>query len=305
MFDEIIDDIQNGQFLAKSLSKYNRAFGDFAINIIHTGESSGTLDESLSYLAEELEKKQKLRRQVFGALVYPALIVVATLGITGLLTVYVFPKLMPIFRSLAVELPITTRALVWLSAFLSQWGLWLLGGIIGVTILLWWLVTTKEGAHYVWDRVVLKLPLLGKIAMGYQMANITRTLGLLLKTDMSLMDALRITADSTTNIAYRRQFKGFLDRIVHGESISSQLAKRPDLFPDLLTQMVAIGEKTGRLSDTFLYLSGLYEDEVEGLTKNLSNSIEPALMVFMGTIVGFIAISIITPIYEITQNLSP
>lgn len=305
MFDQIIEDISNGQFLAKSLGKFNRVFGDFAINIIHTGESSGTLDESLSYLAEELEKKQKLRRKVFGALIYPALIVIATLGITGLLMVYIFPKVMPIFESLDVDLPWTTKVLVWLSVFLSQWGLWLLLGVMAIFVGLWWLISNKESAHYMWDKFVLRIPLLGKIALSYQVSNITRTLGLLLKTDMGVIDALKITANTTSNMVYRRQFNGFLDKIIQGESISGQLSERPDIFPDMLTQMVAIGEKTGRLSDTFLYLSELYEDDVDDLTKNLSNSIEPALMIFMGVIVGFIAVSIITPIYEITQNLNP
>ena len=105
-------------------------------------------------------------------------------------------------------------------------------------------------------------------------------------------------------MVYKRQFKGFLDKIIHGETISSQLAKRPDIFPSLLAEMIAIGEKTGRLSDTFMYLSQLYEDDVEDLTKNLSNAIEPVLMIFMGVVVGFVAVSIITPIYQITQNLN-
>ena len=304
MYNQIIEDISNGQFLAKSLGKFHRVFGDFAINIIHTGETSGTLDESLSYLAEELEKKQRLRRKVFGALVYPVLIVIATLGITGLLMVYIFPKLMPIFDSLQVDLPFTTRALVWLSAFLLQWGSWVILGTVGVIIFLYWLVSTQERAHYAWDRIILKIPLLGKVALSYQMANITRTLGLLLKTDIGVIDALRITSDTITNMVYKRQFKGFLDKIIHGETISSQLAKRPDIFPSLLAEMIAIGEKTGRLSDTFMYLSQLYEDDVEDLTKNLSNAIEPVLMIFMGVVVGFVAVSIITPIYQITLNLN-
>ena len=305
MFDAIINDVTNGQFLASSLGKFNKVFGDFAINIIRTGETSGTLDESLVYLAEELEKKQKLQRKVFGALIYPALIITATLFVVGLLTIYVFPKILPIFASLDFELPITTRVLIWITDFLTTWGL-LIGGVtIGLGVLAAWLIAVKEGVHYIWDRVMIKIPLLGKIALNYQVANLNRTIGLLLKADVGVVDSFSIAGDTTNNIAYRKALKAVSESIIKGESISSQLAKRPNLFPDLVSQMVAIGERTGRLSDTFLYLSGLYEDEVDNLTKNLSNAIEPLLMITLGVIVGFIAISIITPIYQVTQSLNP
>ena len=305
MYDAIIDDVTNGQFLASSLGKFNKVFGDFAINIIRTGETSGTLDESLVYLAEELEKKQKLQRKVFGALIYPALIITATLGVVGLLTIYVFPKILPIFASLDFELPITTKILIWLTDFLTAWGL-LIGAVtIGLGIFAAWLIAVQEGAHYIWDKIIIRIPLVGKIALNYQVANLNRTIGLLLKADVGVVDSFSIAGDTTGNIAYRRALKAVSASIIQGESISSQLAKRPDLFPDLASQMVAIGERTGRLSDTFLYLSGLYEEGVDNLTRKLSNAIEPFLMVTVGLIVGFIAISIITPIYQVTQNLNP
>ena len=305
MFSRIIEDVTNGQFLAASLEKFSKVFGDFAINIIRTGETSGTLDESLKYLADELEKKQKLKKKVFGALIYPGLIITATLGIVGMLTIYVFPKILPIFASLDFELPITTKILIWMTDFMTAWGLWIGLGIVILAVFISWFIAVKENAHYFWDKFVLKVPLLGKIALNYQMANLTRTLGLLLKTDAGVVKSFAIAASTTSNMAYRRALSAVSDSIVMGESISSQLLKRPDLFPDMMAQMIAIGERTGKLSDTFLYLSGLYETEVEDLTKNLSNAIEPLLMIFMGVIVGFIAISIITPIYQVTQNLNP
>jgi len=305
MFKNIIDDVSNGQSLARSLGKFKKVFGGFAINIIKTGEASGSLDESLNYLADELEKKHRLRRKVFGALIYPALIIVATLGVVGMLTIYVFPKILPIFASLSFELPVTTKILIWFTDFLTAYGLWVLGAfaIIGVTSSI--LISTQEVAHYVWDRIVLKIPLLGKISLNYQMANLNRTLGLLLKTDTGVVDSFAIASDTTNNAVYARQLKIISDSLIHGESVAVQLSKRPDIFPNLMAEMIAIGEKTGRLSDTFLYLAGLYEEEVDNQTKNLSNSIEPLLMITMGVIVGFIAISIITPIYEVTQNLNP
>lgn len=305
MLSRIIDAVTSGQFLAASLEEFDKTFSDFAINIIKTGETSGTLDESLQYLAEELEKKQKLRRKVFSSLLYPALIVLATISIVALLVTYVFPKVLPVFASLNTQLPLSTKTLIWLINFLITQGLWIATGIALLVALCIWAVTTKENAHYVWDCITLKTPLFRQLTLNYQIANLARTIGLLLKADMGAVHAFTVAASTTANIAYRRALKAAASNIAQGEQISSQLAKQPLLFPDIFVEVVAIGEQTGQLSDAFTYLSNFYEEELESATKNLSSALEPTLMIALGIIVGFIAISIITPIYEVTQNLNP
>ena len=129
MFESIARDVSNGQFLSRSLLKHRRIFGDFAINIIHIGETSGTLSENLKYLSEEIDKKRKLRGTVVGAFIYPLIIMFACLGICGFLILYLFPKLMPVFKSLRVSLPIATRILIWFSSTLTKFGLWIIIGI--------------------------------------------------------------------------------------------------------------------------------------------------------------------------------
>jgi type II secretory pathway component PulF len=305
LYQAVSDDLASGQYLATSLGKMKRGFSDFAINIIRVGETSGILTQNLNYLAEELTKQSTLKRKVLGALVYPAFITVATLGVTSLITVYIFPKIMPIFTSLNVELPITTRVLIAVSLYLREWGLLTLGGVAVVIVGFFLARAYAPAVRAATDRSLLSIPLAGRIARGYNLANFTRTLGLMLRSGVPVTEAMEVAAETTPNLVYRAAYERVTEGIIKGESVSQGLAREGALFPDLLTHMVAVGETTGSLSNTLTYLSELYETEVDELTKNLSTSIEPILMIVMGLLVGLIAVSVITPIYEITQHLNP
>ncbi len=299
---QLTEDMANGQFLSTSLEQFKNIFGEFCVNIIRVGEASGILYENLNYLAEELTKKQALRRKILSALIYPAIIVVATAAITGILIVYVFPKILPVFKSLKITLPVTTRILIALSEFLLAYGAYVGAGIV-MLIIVAWLLTKVRLIRFLMQRLALYLPLVGSLSQNYNMANFCRTLGLLLKSDIKVVEAINITADTLTNLVYKKEFKDVAREIAGGGEISKHLEKKSYLFPPMLTQLVAIGETTGNLSDTLLYLSGFYEGKLDETTKNLSTVLEPLMMLIMGAIVGFIAISIITPIYEVTQGL--
>lgn len=304
VYDAIIADVGNGQYLSTSLGKFKQHFGAFTINIIRIGEHAGILSSNLIYLAEELAKKQALKRKVYGALVYPAFISITTLSVTGGLTVFIFPKILPVFISLKVTLPLTTRILLAVSIFLQQWGFALiLGIIVGGAAFLFIRVRIYALERFT-DRLILRLPIAGPIAQGYNITNFARTLGLLLRSGVPVVEALTITRDITKNVVYREACTYIADKVLQGETISKNVARAPHLFPDMVTHMIAIGEKTGSLTDSLSYLAGMYETEVEEKTKNLSSSIEPILLVTMGVIVGLIAVSVITPIYDITKNLS-
>jgi type IV pilus assembly protein PilC len=305
MFDIVIADVTAGSYLSDSLAKFKRAFGDFAVNIIRVGELSGILNQNLEYLADELKKKQALRAKVLGALVYPIFITVATILLTALLTVFIFPKLMPIFTSLNVTLPWTTRALIALSGFLRSYGVYLILGVIAAVIAFWFAMNSSKKFHFAVDKILLKIPIFGRLSRSYNMTNFCRTLGLLLKSGVRVNEAVNITADTTANLVYRKEMRIMADKVTRGERISKHLESKPALFPDVTPQMVAIGETTGNLSDTLIYLAELFEAEVDDATKHLSSSLEPLLMIFMGILVGLVAVSVITPIYEITQNLNP
>ena len=305
VLEKVIEDVNNGQYLAASLRKHRHMFNDFAVNIIRVGEESGILSQNLAYLADELKKKDDLRRKVVGAMLYPLVITLATFGITGLLTVYIFPKILPIFSSLNVVLPLSTRILIAVSNFLSAYGI--LSIFVSVLIGIGFAVLKfkSEKIQLYFDKFILALPLFGNIVRSYNLSNFCRTLGLLIKSGVQISNSLVMIAETTTNRAYRTAFASITESVLRGEPMSRELSKDTKLFPDIVTHMIMVGESTGTLALTLSYLSEMYEGEVEDATKNLSTAIEPILMVVMGCLVGFLAVSIITPIYEITQNLHP
>ena len=294
--------VEQGQSLAEAMKQYKNIFSDFAINIVRVGEISGTLTQNLQYLADELKKNQELKRNIVSALIYPAFIVVATIGIASLLTIYVFPKILPVFQSFKAQLPWSTLVLINISNYMQHdWG-YLLLGIIAVAVT-WWLALKIGFVRIFVDRNFLRLPILGSMFKDYYIANFTRTLGLLLKSDLGIIEALQITGSTMGNKAYKKSFDKIGQGVVRGLGMSEDMKKDKLLFPAVVTQMAAIGEMTGHLSSSLLYLAEMHEEELTNKTKNLSTSIEPVLMIVMGVLVGFIAISIITPIYGITQNL--
>ncbi|MBI5732297.1 MAG: type II secretion system F family protein [Candidatus Magasanikbacteria bacterium] len=303
ILDQMISDVSNGQFLFVSLERFRNVFGDFMLNIIRVGETSGILHENLNYLAEELKKKRELGRKVKGALTYPIIILFTATAIVGLLTLYVFPKILPVLKNLKTKPPLPTRILISISDFMTAYGVVVFLGVIVGGTLLWFLVSKVKPVKFLFHRIVLITPLAGRISRNYNLTAFARTLGLLLKSDIKVVEALSMTAETMTNLVYREEMKKVAANVSRGEEISRHLENKTYLFPPMLSQMIAIGEKTGNLSESLLYLAELYEAELDDLTKNLSSVLEPVLMIILGVIVGFIALSIITPIYQMTQSL--
>ncbi len=303
VFDKIVADVKNGKTLAGSLERCKGVFGNFSINIIKAGETSGTLTENLNYLADELKKKEMLRHKIMGALLYPVIVTVATFGITGFLVMYIFPKIIPIFSSLKAKLPLSTRIIIAVTEIIKNYGIYILIGII-IFVAASIIIHKKiRRVRFVIDGLLLRAPIFGAIVKNYNLTNTTRTLGLLLKSGLSVTEALHVTSDTIENLQYKDAFHNISREMMKGKNISELITAYPPLFPDMLKHMVAVGEKTGNLSNTLIYLSEFYENEFEDQTKNLSSTIEPVLMIIMGVMVGFIAISVITPIYEITNSI--
>ena len=304
MFQQILHDLSNGQQLAKSLGRFKNVFGNFAINIILVGETSGTLSRNLKYLAEEIDKRRRLQQKAIGALIYPLVIMGAGLAVSGMMTIYLFPKLLPLFKSLNVDLPFTTRALIFISDFLTKdWFFVLL--FLVMTVIVFSLLMRNKHFHFFINRITLMIPIIGPLVKDYHIANMCRTLGILFKSQVRLLEAVNIAADTATNLAYRRELHNLHRSLAKGGKIAEHFEKQPQLFPDMVSQMIAVGENTGNLSDTLLYLAQIYDEEFDEQTKRLSSVLEPAMMLLVGLLVGFIAISIITPIYAVTQHLGP
>lgn len=306
IFQHLVTGVEQGQSLSRTLRvKYRRLVGEFTINVIEVGEVSGTLRENLNYLADELQKKQALRRKVINAMVYPAFIIAATLGITVLLTAFVFPKVLPIFNSFpSFELPMTTRLLIFISNTMRDFWYAIIGLII-LAIVGFIFGMRREKFRLKVHQYSLRIPIIGNLLRSYHLANTTRTLGILLRSNVPIVKAILITSEAATNLVFRNKLRDVAERVRHGTPLSSELAMYPKIFPPITSQMVEVGETTGSLTNSLVFLAELYEGEVDDQTKNLSSFLEPALMVFIGILVGFVAISIITPIYTFTQSIKP
>lgn len=298
----LISDIENGQFLSVGLSQFKRVFGELFINIIRIGETSGNLAANLDYLSLELKKQQLLRQKIRSAIIYPIVILFATFGVVGVLVFFVMPKILPIFTSLRIKLPITTVILVNVTNFLFAYGHWVALGIVVFFIAFSFFLRITV-FRFAYHRVLFFLPVVRGMVKAANMANFTRTLGILLKSGVTIVEALEITADTLPNLVYRKELKIAAQSVKRGEAMYKYLNEREQFFPPTISRMIEVGEATGNLDGNLLYLAEFYEGEVDEMAKNLSNVLEPLLLVVMGLIVGFVAISIITPIYEVTQGL--
>lgn len=299
---EIIDDVNGGTTLAESLERRKRVFGEFFISLVKVGETSGNLAETLLYLSQELKKQRDVNHRVRGALIYPIVILFVTIAITIFLTVFIFPKILPIFVSLRVQLPVTTRFIIQLLTFLSEYGFYVLGGLVLAAVGTKLILMVRK-IHFVFDAMLLHLPFVSRILVSVTMTNFLRSLAILLKSGMTLIDALEVAKGTFHNFSYKWVVDEMITSVRRGEEMGRALVGKQKLFPPMVVGMIQVGERTGKLEENLLYLAEYYESEVDDLVKNLTTTLEPFLLLFMGLIVGFVALSIITPIYQITQEV--
>ncbi|PIT92088.1 MAG: hypothetical protein COU08_04525 [Candidatus Harrisonbacteria bacterium CG10_big_fil_rev_8_21_14_0_10_42_17] len=301
ILNDVSENLTRGVFLSTVLEKYENVFGNLFINIIKIAEASGTLPENLNYLASELKKKHDLRKKIRGAMVYPIIILIMTIIIVTVMVLFVFPKIFPLFESLDVELPLTTKLLLAFSNFIRDYGFWAAGGVVVFVIGVRTLFRVKS-VRYVYHRFLIGVPLFHRAVIAFNMANMTRTMALLLRSGVHIVDATKISANSLTNLVYQRELNEAADQIRQGIYFSKHLSEKPRIFPQIAANMIAIGENTGNLTDNLFYLAEFYEADLDDFVKNLSSILEPILLLFMGVIVGFIALSFITPLYQITKG---
>lgn len=302
ILDQMIGDIKNGHFLSASLERHKNIFGEFFINLIRVGESSGTLSENLKYLYEELKKKEELRKKVKGAMAYPVVIFFATVGITSIMIFVIFPKILPVLTSINVELPLATRIFIGISEFLIKYGYFVGLGLVGL-IIGCWLLLKIPSIKFKWHFLLISLPGVGDMVRSVNIISFARTVGLLLRAGIKIVEALEITANTLGNLVYKKEIMKVAEGVRKGDPMSKYFSENKKLFPPIFSQMVLVGENTGKLDESILFLSDFYEAELDESTKNLSNILEPLLLLVMGGIVAFVALAIITPIYKITQTL--
>ena len=295
--------ITSGLPLSRALAVFPKHFDTFSVGFINAGEASGTLAETLERLAIYLQKRSSLRKKIMGALAYPALIFCGTVGIALFLTLYIFPKIVPVLKGFHTALPLTTRILIALNTAIAQKGL-LMCCVFGMIVCAMLFSLRFSRVQKVYEQIFLHIPLFSKLFQYYAIATFSRTLSLQLKGGVRILTALALVRTAIPGITFSQAVRDMEERIAHGERLSVVLRAHKRLFPTVVSQMIAAGEATGTLSANLESLADLYEEYLDEFVRNLTILIEPILMICMGFVVGFIALAIITPIYAITQNLN-
>lgn len=302
VLSEIKKGVAQGSALADMLAKFPKIFPEYFINMVSAGEKSGKLEENLEQLALQMKKDHELLSKVRGAMIYPSVIIVATIGITILMFIYVIPSVLSVFDEFSLNLPIATRILIGISKTLTNYGLFVGIGFIALATIIVFYSKTKNGKHF-FHRMLLGLWIIGPIAKKINLARFSRTLSSLLKTDIPIIESFKITASILGNVHYKDACLNASKNLEKGIPIHKILTQYAKFFPPLLTQMVSVGEKSGTTEVLLSELADFYESEVSEITKNLSSIIEPILIVFLGGAVGFIAFAIISPIYSLSQSV--
>lgn len=297
---EVIDDVEGGEKLSKSFSKYPRVFSIFYVSMVKSGETSGKLEDVLNYLADQQEKDYDLASKIKGAMIYPAFIL-SGLSIVGvIMMVFVVPKLTAILQESGGQLPFTTRVLIGTSGFLqSYWWVLLMTMITGFFLIR--LVLRSEGGRKKWDYVKLKLPVFGPLFQKIAVVKFTRGFSTLLIGGVTITQSLEILASIVGNEVYKGLILETTREVEAGKSVASVFLKSKEV-PKMLSQLMVMGEQTGKLDEIFSRISNFYAREVDNMVVNLVTLIEPLIMILMGIAVGGLVSAIILPMYQMATQ---
>ncbi len=294
--------VEGGSTLANSMRAHPKVFDDLTTNMIEAGETGGILDAILQRISQYVEKAVKMRAAIKSALVYPVSVIVIAVLIVGALLKFVVPIFANLFVGLGVALPASTQFVISLSAFVSSfwWLIFLTIGIIVVAIR--YIRTTPQGLFYT-DKIMLNLPIFGQVLRKIGVARFTRTLGTLISAGVPILDGLSITARTSGNAVIERALMGVRKSIEEGRTVVDPL-RESGVFPNMVTQMIGVGEATGAMDSMLQKIADFYEDEVDAATKDMMALMEPLLISFLGVAVGGIVISLYMPLFSMISKLS-
>ncbi len=299
----ILADIEEGQSMSSALSKFPGVFSKTYIALIKSGEVGGVLDTVLTRLSVDMEKQEEFRGRVKGALIYPIIIVFGMIAVAIIMIVFVVPRLTTLYEQFNADLPITTKFLIALSKLMINfWPLLLIG--IGAAV--WGFMgykKTKSGARKI-DEIMFQIPIVGDLQRQIILTDLTRTLSLMLASGVSILEGLQISADVISNSIIKDALLDIIKMIEKGFPLAFSFARHPEAFPFILSQMVAVGEETGKMDEVLGKISHVFEVESDQKVKALTASIEPLILIVLGVGVAFLVISIIMPIYNLTTAMN-
>lgn len=300
VLDGLIQDVQNGQQLSHALERFPEVFDHLYLNMVRIGEASGTLNENLDFLSRQLDSAYTLRKKIQGIILYPSIVMTLALLLGAGISVFILPRLVKLFSSFDVALPLSTRVLLKIAAFMEAHGIVFFIAIFASFMAFRLCVHWRPIRPY-WHRFLLSLPGFSEFFQAVAVAHFCRDMGVMLQSGLPILEALRTEERVMENRAIARLIASLAQAVAQGKALSDELEhERYRIISPLAVKMIAAGEKTGRLSDTFLYLEAFYETEVDRKIKNMTVLFEPLLLLIIGLIVAFLALAILTPIYSLT-----
>lgn len=297
---QIGQDIQGGTNLSQSFAKYPRVFPPVFASVAKIGERAGKLEEVLERLATQLEKDAELVGKVRSAMIYPAFVLSSLIVVIILIMLYVIPQLKVLFDDVALELPLITRILLVTSDLMGRYFALVATVIVGLGILFRLIIAKSVKVARVAELIRLKIPIFGRLYRQMMMARFTHTLATLLGAGLPMIEAMKTTATTLNSPIYSQSIEAMTKAIESGQPIS-RLLVADNNFPPMIGHMAAIGEKSGNLDEVLTTIAGFFDQEVEGLTRNLSALLEPILMIIMAIGVGIVVASVIVPIYNLVS----
>ena len=295
-------EITKGIPLSEAMEKAPGVFSSLFVSMVRAGEESGRLVESLEVVGVQMERAYNLKKKVRGALIYPSIVVIAMIGIGILMLMFVVPTLTQTFTELGVALPKSTQAVIAISNFMTTHTVVFLGSLGLFFLISVWGFRTKRGQR-IFEFTILHTPIISKLVKEVNSARTARTLSSLLSSGVEIVRSIAITGEVVQNSYYREVLAVAEEVIQKGGALSEVFSKHEDLYPVMFGEMVAVGGETGKLTAMLEQIADFYESEVEQQTKDLSTVIEPFLMLLIGVVVGFFAVSMISPIYSISAGI--
>jgi len=295
-------DVKGGMSLADALSKHPHVFSKLYVNMVRAAEVGGILDQILDRLAQFLEKELEIRQKIKSAMMYPVLVLIFSVVMVFALFTFVLPRFKEIFASMNVKMPPATQLLFNLSDYAVAYWYIPPALLVGAFVFLKQYGKNPKGRYRI-DLVKLRLPIIGDLVLKMSISRFARTFGVLIASGVSMMRSLEIVAETAGNSVLATAIDNARNGVREGQKLSTPLGAS-GLFPTMVTHMIDVGEETGRLSDMLVKVSDFYEKEVDATVKGLTSMIEPMLIIFLGVIVGFIAISVMTPIFTLVSSIN-
>lgn len=299
VLDAVVSEVQGGKSLSESLSRHGRVFNKLYVHLTRVGEMAGVLDQVMLRLAAHLEKTAALKRKIRFAMFYPGLIMTVAVGAIFFFLIVIVPTFAEMYADFNQQLPGPTQVVLRLSQMLTEYAVWMVLGLGGVAFGIGMALRTPQGQR-AWDRAKLRVPLLGSLLQKGLTARFCRTLGTLLSSGVSLVDALGILANASGNRYVEEVMGNVLGRVRRGSSLYAPL-KNAGFFPDMVVQLIAVGEQTAELDAMLLHAAQHYEQELDALLDGLTAIIEPVLIVAIGVMLGSILVSLYLPMFELMQ----